>query len=47
MAGLVALPLRNPGIHRTLGILMRRDKPLSRSAQALLRMVRQHFAAIR
>ena len=46
MAGLVALPLRNPSIHRTLGILMRRDKPLSRTAQALLHMIRQHFASI-
>jgi DNA-binding transcriptional LysR family regulator len=47
MAGLVTVPLRNPGIHRTLGILMRRDKPLSRTAQALLDMVRRHFDFMR
>lgn len=47
MAGLVAVPLRNPGVHRTLGILMRRDKPLSKTAQTLLQMIRQHFAALR
>ena len=47
MAGLVAVPLRNPSIHRTLGILMRRDKPLSRTAQALLHMVRQQFGSVR
>lgn len=47
MAGLVAVPLRNPGIHRTLGVLMRRDRPLSKTAQALLRMVCEHFAYMR
>jgi DNA-binding transcriptional LysR family regulator len=44
---LSVVPLRNPSIHRTLGILMRRDAPLSRSAQSLLKMIRQHFAALR
>jgi DNA-binding transcriptional LysR family regulator len=47
MTGLVAVPLRNPSIHRTLGILMRRDKPLSRTAQALLQMIRRKFASMR
>ena len=47
MTGLVSVPLRNPSIHRTLGILMRRDKPLSRTAQALLQTIRRHFASIR
>ena len=46
MVGLAAVPLRNPSVHRTLGILMRRDKPLSRTAQALLDLIRQHFASL-
>lgn len=45
-AGLVTVPLRNPSIRRTLGILTKRDKPLSRMAQALLQMIRQHFASL-
>ncbi len=44
--GLAAVPLRNPSIHRTLGILSRRDQPLSRPAQTLLRMIRAHFAKL-
>jgi DNA-binding transcriptional LysR family regulator len=44
--GLAAVPLRKPSIHRTLGILSRRDKPLSRPAQTLLRMIRAHFARL-
>lgn len=47
IAGLVAVPLRNPSIHRTLGILMKRDRPLSRTAQALLQMIRKQFASTR
>ncbi len=47
MAGLAAVPLRNPSIHRTLGILMKRDKPLSRTVQALLQMIRKQFASVR
>lgn len=47
MAGLVSVPLRNPSIHRTLGILIRRDKPLSLMATALLQMIRRQFGAIR
>ena len=40
------MPLRNPSIHRSLGVITRRDKPLSRTAQALLHMVRQHFITL-
>jgi len=35
MGGLVALPLHNPGVSRTIGILSARDRPLSPTAQAL------------
>ena len=46
VAGLAAVPLRNPSIHRSLGVITRRDRPLSRTAQALLHMVRQHFVSL-
>ena len=46
VVGLAAVPLRNPSIHRSLGVITRRDKPLSRTAQALLHMVRQHFLTL-
>ncbi len=45
--GLAMVPLKNPGIHRTLGIVTRRDKPLSRPAQTLLQMVRKHFEGLK
>jgi DNA-binding transcriptional LysR family regulator len=47
MAGLVAVPLRNPSIHRTIGILTRRDRPLSLATEALLRLIRRHFESLR
>lgn len=43
LPGVVAVPLRNPSIHRTLGVLLRRGLPLSRPAEALLALVRRHF----
>ena len=46
VTGLAAVPLRNPSIHRNLGVIMRRDRPLSRTAQTLLHIVRQHFVSL-
>lgn len=43
--GLVAVPLRNPGVSRTLGVLSRRGVPLSPAADALLALLRRHVKA--
>lgn len=39
--GVAAVPLRNPGVSRTLGIVTRRNLPLSPAADALLALVRK------
>jgi DNA-binding transcriptional LysR family regulator len=44
-AGLVALPLRNPGVSRTLGIVVKRGLPVSKPAQTLIDLIRDYFAA--
>jgi len=40
--GVVAVPLRNPGVSRTLGVIARRGVPLSPAADALLALLRRH-----
>jgi DNA-binding transcriptional LysR family regulator len=40
--GVVIVPLRNPGISRTLGVVARRGVPLSPAADALLGLLRRH-----
>ncbi|CAN5150267.1 LysR family transcriptional regulator [soil metagenome] len=44
--GLIALPLRNPSVSRTLGIVVKRDLPLSRPSQTLIELIGKHFAAL-
>jgi DNA-binding transcriptional LysR family regulator len=44
--GLVALPLRNPSVSRTVGIVVKRGLPVSKPAQALIDMIRKHFLAL-
>lgn len=39
---ITALPLRNPGIYRTLGVVSRRSIPLSPAAEMLLGLLRRH-----
>jgi DNA-binding transcriptional LysR family regulator len=41
--GLAAVPLRNPGIVRTLGIIARRGHPLSPAADALAGLIQAHL----
>ncbi|MBL8704592.1 MAG: LysR family transcriptional regulator [Rhodospirillales bacterium] len=41
--GVVAVPLRNPGIVRTLGIMVRRGVPLSPPAEALASMLKKQL----
>lgn len=41
--GIRALPIRNPSVTRTLGIVMRRGFPLSAAGQDLLDIVRRRF----
>jgi DNA-binding transcriptional LysR family regulator len=41
--GIVAMPLRNPGIVRTIGIIARRGHPMSPAAETLARLVQTHF----
>lgn len=43
MPGLVTLPLRNPRITRTLGILSKRGHSFSRPGRALLNLITQHM----
>lgn len=43
--GVVAVPLRNPGVSRTLGVVSRRGVPLSPAADALLTLLRRHAKA--
>jgi DNA-binding transcriptional LysR family regulator len=45
--GIVALPLRNPRISRTLGILSKRGHPLSPPAEALMDLVQKHMKSSR
>jgi DNA-binding transcriptional LysR family regulator len=44
-AGLVAVPLRNPGVSRTVGIIVKKDLPLGKPAQALIELIRGYFKA--
>ena len=44
--GLVAIPLRNPGITRTLGAVTRRGVPLSAPAEDLLRLIEARLAKV-
>lgn len=41
--GLKALPIRNPSVSRTLGVVLRRGYPLSAPAEILLDVVQRHF----
>jgi DNA-binding transcriptional LysR family regulator len=44
VAGLVAIPLRNPSVSRTVGIVLRRGQPITPPAQALVDLTRAYFA---
>ncbi|MDO9499084.1 LysR family transcriptional regulator [Falsiroseomonas sp.] len=44
-AGVVAVPLRDPGVLRRLGVVSRRGVPMSPAAEALLALLRRHFRA--
>ena len=44
-AGLVAVPLRNPSVSRTVGIIVKRGQPVSKPAQALIDLTRKYFQA--
>ncbi|NKC29869.1 LysR family transcriptional regulator [Falsiroseomonas selenitidurans] len=43
--GVVAVPLRDPGVLRRLGVVSRRGVPLTPAAEALLALLRRHFRA--
>jgi len=43
--GVAAVPLRNPGVSRTLGIVAKRGLPLSPAADALLGIIRKRMRA--
>jgi DNA-binding transcriptional LysR family regulator len=45
-AGLVALPLRNPSVSRTVGIVVKRGLPVSKPAQALIDLIRSYFQSM-
>ena len=45
-AGLVAVPLRHPGVSRTVGIVVKRGLPPSKPAQALIELIKAYFAAL-
>jgi DNA-binding transcriptional LysR family regulator len=45
--GLVALPLRNPSVSRTLGIVVKRDLPISRPSQTLIDLIGTYFGALK
>lgn len=45
-AGLVAIPLRNPSVSRTVGIIVKRRQPVSKPAQALIDLTRKYFQAV-
>ena len=46
-AGLVAIPLRNPSVSRTLGIVVKRGLPVSKPAQVLIDLIQTYFRALR
>lgn len=46
-SGLVALPLRNPSISRTLGLVVKRGLPISKPAQTMIDLVRDYFGGLR
>ena len=41
--GIVAVPLRSPGIVRTIGMVSRRGHPLSPAAETLSKLIQDHF----
>lgn len=43
VSGVAVVALRNPSVTRTLGIITRRDHPLSPAAETLARLVQTHF----
>jgi DNA-binding transcriptional LysR family regulator len=43
--GIAAVPLRNPGVSRTIGIVAKRGMPLSPAADALLGIIRKRMRA--
>ena len=43
LPGVRALPIRNPAVSRTLGVVLRRGYPLSEPAEILLDIVQRHF----
>jgi DNA-binding transcriptional LysR family regulator len=45
-AGLVAVPLRNPSVSRTVGIIVKRGQPVSKPAQALIDLTRKYFQSV-
>jgi DNA-binding transcriptional LysR family regulator len=46
ISGLVAVPLRNPSVSRTVGIVTRRDQPIAPPVQALIDLLRHYFQKI-
>jgi DNA-binding transcriptional LysR family regulator len=46
VAGVVAVPLRDPAVVRRLGVVSRRGVPLSAAAEALLALLRQRFRPV-
>jgi DNA-binding transcriptional LysR family regulator len=43
--GIAAVPLRNPGVSRTLGIVAKRGLPLSPAAEALMKLIQRRMKA--
>ena len=43
--GLKALPIRNPGVTRTVGVVTKRGLPLSQAGEALLGLISRHLKA--
>jgi len=46
-ADLAAVPLRNPSVSRTVGIIVRRGQPIGKPAQALIDLTRRYFGKTR
>jgi DNA-binding transcriptional LysR family regulator len=47
IAGLVALPLRNPSVSRTLGLVVKRGLPISKPAQTMIDLIKAYFGKLR
>jgi DNA-binding transcriptional LysR family regulator len=45
--GIMAVPIRKPSISRTLGLLFRRNVPLSKSAATMLAIVKERFQELK